>query len=102
MKDWTFLTNHGHALLCIASDPTVRLKDVAHAVGITERAAQRIVSDLIANGYLSVAKEGRRNRYRVDPDRHFRHPVEKPNQIGQLLKLLGAKPRRGTPRRYRL
>ncbi len=88
MKAWTFLTNHGHALLCIASDPAVRLKDVARAIGITERATQRIVSDLIEGGYLSVIKEGRRNRYRVDPDRHLRHPIEKRSQIHQLLKLI--------------
>jgi predicted transcriptional regulator len=88
MKDWTFLTNHGHTLLCIASDPTVRLKDVANAVGITERATQRIVSDLIKGGYLSVVKDGRRNRYRINSAQHLRHPIEKRNQIGQLLKLL--------------
>jgi predicted transcriptional regulator len=91
MKSWTFLTNHSHALLCIASDPAVRLKDVARAVGITERATQRIVSDLIEGGYLSVAKEGRRNRYHVNLGRRLRHPVEKRNHIGQLLKLLGGK-----------
>ncbi len=97
MKAWTFLTNHGHTLLYIALDPTVRLKDVANAVGITERATQRIVSDLIKGGYLSVVKEGRRNRYRVNPARHLRHPIEKRNQIGQLLKLIDGRQNKNLP-----
>ena len=60
---WTFLTNHAHVLFCIAEDPEMRLRDVAARVGITERAVQRIVTDLEGEGYLTVSKEGRRNRY---------------------------------------
>jgi len=88
MKSWTFLTNHAHVLLCIAADPEVLLKDVAQAVGITERATQRIVSDLVTEGYLTIAKQGRRNSYRVNAKLHFRHPVERRNQINKLLALL--------------
>lgn len=74
---WTFLTNHAHVLFCIAQDPEVRLRDVAARVGITERAVQRIVTDLDAEGYLTVFKEGRRNRYRVHHERPLRHPIER-------------------------
>jgi DNA-binding IclR family transcriptional regulator len=88
MKSWTFLTNHAHVLLCIAADPEVLLKDVAQAVGITERATQRIVADLVAEGYLTIAKQGRRNSYHVNPKLHFRHPIERRNQINKLLALL--------------
>jgi MarR-like DNA-binding transcriptional regulator SgrR of sgrS sRNA len=91
MESWTFLTNYGHVLLCIAADPEIRLKDVAERVGITERSTQRIVADLIAEGYLMQSKVGRRNRYRIRLDLPLRHPVERKNQIGVLLKLLDGK-----------
>ncbi len=58
METWTFLTNHGHVLLCIAADPEIRLKDVADKVGITERSTQRIVADLVDEGYLKLLKAG--------------------------------------------
>ena len=63
MADWTFLTNHTHVMVCLRRDPTARMRDVAGAVGITERAAQRIVSELEEAGYLAREREGRRNRY---------------------------------------
>ena len=88
MAEWTFLTNHAHALLCITRDPEIRLRDVADRVGVTERAAQRIVSDLVEAGYLDRTREGRRNAYRVRPDRPLRHPVENGHQVGELLRLL--------------
>lgn len=91
MERWTFLTNYGHVLLCIAADPSIRLKDVAEKVGITERSAQRIVADLLAEGYLEHEKVGRRNQYLVRGDLPLRHPVERENQISALLKLLGRK-----------
>ena len=72
MSQWTFLTNHAHALLSIARDPGLRLRDVAEQVGVTERAAQRIVSDLVDAGYLERLRDGRRNSYRVRPDRPLR------------------------------
>ena len=85
---WTFLTNYGHVLLCIAADPLIRLRDVAEKVGITERAAQRIVADLIEAGYLESHKQGRRNQYLVNETLPLRHPVEEQNQVAALLTLL--------------
>jgi predicted transcriptional regulator len=85
---WTFLTNHAHVLLCIARDPVTRLRDVALAVGITERATQRIVADLVEGGYLSREKVGRRNQYEVHGELHLRHPVEQTSTIESLLGLL--------------
>jgi hypothetical protein len=88
MEGWTFLTNHSHVLLSIATDPEIRLRDVAQKVGITERAAQRIVADLIEGGYLTSTKVGRRNRYTLNPDRRLRHPVEQHCRIASLLSLV--------------
>ncbi len=85
MPQWTFLTNHGHVLLCIARDPDVRHRDLADQVGITERAAQRIVADLADAGYLDVTKEGRRNRYRLHPEMPLRHPNENDQHVGEIL-----------------
>lgn len=85
---WTFLTNHSHVLLCIAADPDVRLRDVAERVGITERAAQRIVAELEQEGYLSHEKVGRRNHYEVHTDMPLRHPLEDHLAIGALLRVL--------------
>ncbi len=89
---WTFLSNHSHVLLCIADDPEVRLRDVAVQVGITERAVQRIVAELEDEGYLSIEKVGRRNRYQVNPDLPLRHPLEDHLAIGALLRVLTQKP----------
>ena len=88
MESWTFLTNHAHVLLCIARDPQVRLREVAEQVGITERAAQRIVADLVDGGYVTRTKVGRRNQYHVHPERPIRHPVDYPTRLGTLLGLL--------------
>jgi DNA-binding MarR family transcriptional regulator len=82
---WTFLTNHGHVLLAIADDPETRLRDIAARVGITERAAQLIVSDLEAGGYLTKEKVGRRNHYTVVRGRTFRHPAEAGRRIDDLI-----------------
>jgi hypothetical protein len=87
MDGWTFLTNHSHVLLSIAADPESRLRDVAQRVGITERAAQRIVADLIDGGYLTSTKIGRRNRYTLNPDRRLRHPIEQHCRITSLLSM---------------
>ncbi len=89
MPEWTFLTNHAHVLLCIARDPEARLRDVAAAVGITERAAQRIVAELAEAGYLEREREGRRNRYRVHPELPLRHPLERDHAVGDILRVLG-------------
>ncbi|HEX8105146.1 MAG TPA: winged helix-turn-helix domain-containing protein [Solirubrobacteraceae bacterium] len=88
MASWTFMTNHAHVLLCVARDPGARLRDVADAVGITERAAQRIVADLVEAGYLEREREGRRNRYRLHPELPLRHPLERDTAIGEILGVL--------------
>jgi DNA-binding transcriptional ArsR family regulator len=85
---WTFLSNHSHVLLLICADPGVKLRDVADAVGITERAVQRIVADLEAAGYLERERVGRRNHYRVHARLPLRHRLESHIQIGSLLDLL--------------
>lgn len=85
---WTFFTNHGHVLLCIARDPGIRIRDLAERVGVTERAAQRIVADLAEAGYLERTRDGRRNRYQVREDLPFRHPVEQPHLVGEVLAVL--------------
>ena len=82
---WRVLTNHGNVLLFIASEPTARARDIAERVGITERAAQRIVADLIADGYLKRTKIGRRNRYEVNRRGHLRHPLFEGFEIGPLI-----------------
>ena len=84
---WTFLTNHAHVLLCIARDPGIRVRDMALRVGITERAAQKIVRDLADDGYVSVTRVGRRNQYRLLPGGRFRHPLEAQHEVSDLLDL---------------
>jgi len=85
---WTFLTNHSHVLLCLEQDHQVRLRDVAELVGITERAVQRIVSELEDGGYVRRRREGRRNVYDVFPDQPLRHPMEAHRSVRSLLRLL--------------
>ena len=90
MSDWDFLTNHAHVLLCLRRDPTARMRDVAAAVGITERAAQRIVAELEEDGYLSRTRDGRRNRYELHEGCTLRHPLEGTHTVDELLNLLAA------------
>jgi hypothetical protein len=85
---WTFLTNHAHVLLLLARDPDLRMRDAAVAVGITERAVQRIVHDLELAGYLVREREGRRNRYQVRQDRPLRHPIEAHRSVAALIALV--------------
>ncbi|MDQ1124124.1 helix-turn-helix transcriptional regulator [Microbacterium trichothecenolyticum] len=85
MAGWTFLTNHAHVLLCVAANPEILLRDVATLVGVTERAAQRIVGELEEEGYLTRERVGRRNTYRLNPDRPLRHPLDRGHHIGELL-----------------
>jgi DNA-binding IclR family transcriptional regulator len=84
-RQWTFLSNHGHVLVCLARDPRARLRDVAVAVGITERAVQKILADLAAAGVIERHREGRRNRYRLHTDRPLRHPLEAHRSVAALL-----------------
>ena len=87
-KTWRFLSNHTQVLLCLRRDPDARFRDIAQMVGITERAAQRIVADLIDSGYVERERIGRRNHYRVNPDIAMRHPAQDGHEIGELLQLL--------------
>ena len=85
---WSFLTNHARALLCIAADPGVRLRDIATSVGITERRAHAIVADLVETGYVVKDRNGRRNQYRIQTDLPLRDPINRQRTIGELLDLL--------------
>jgi DNA-binding MarR family transcriptional regulator len=87
-KSWTFLTNHAQVLLCLADTPDIRLRDVAERVGITERATQRIVAELVDAGYVKAVRVGRRNRYTVDREHAMRHSAQMGYEIGALLKAL--------------
>lgn len=86
--EWTFLSNHAHVLICIHRNPDIRTRDIAEAVGITERATQGIVADLVAAGYLLRERQGRRNVYTVLADTPFRHPLEAHRSVGELLAVL--------------
>ncbi|HIB66816.1 MAG TPA: ArsR family transcriptional regulator [Phycisphaerales bacterium] len=90
-NSWTFLTNHGHLLLCLAAEPDLRVRELALKIGITERAVQKIIAEMVEDGYLEKQKEGRRNSYRVVMGRHLRHPVEGHRQVEDLIEMvLGA------------
>jgi predicted transcriptional regulator len=89
---WTFLTNHARVLLELARKPDARLRDVAVHAGITERATQGIVADLVAGGYLSKVRLGRRNQYTINPTGHFRHPAEAKHFVGDLLNVFAHDP----------
>ena len=95
---WTFLTNHGHVLLCLAMSPELRLRDVAVQVGVTERAVQRIVSDLEEGGYLTRRRSGRQNEYDINPDRAMRHPLESHRTVQSLIALVDTSSRGRQPR----
>lgn len=85
---WTYLTNHSHVLICLAEDPTSRLRDVAQRIGITERAVQMIVADLENAGVLKRHRQGRRNHYEIRPDQPLRHPVEGHRSVRDLLRMV--------------
>jgi predicted transcriptional regulator len=85
---WTFLSNYAHVLITLAEDPWVRLRDVAAKVGITERAAQRIVGHLEEAGVLTREREGRRNHYCIDTSKHLRHPLESHTTVGDLIEMV--------------
>jgi len=93
MGDWTFFSNYGHVLVCLSRDREVRLRDVAAEVGITERAVQKIVHDLQEAGFLTVTKQGRCNRYRINRRKSLRHSLESQCTVGKLLALVSKSPR---------
>lgn len=84
-RPWTFLSNHGHVLVAISRSPHAKIRELAAVVGITERAATSIVGDLESAGYITKHRIGRRNSYRLDPDRHLRHPAESSIPVAALL-----------------
>lgn len=94
--EWTFFTNHAHVLVCLAGDGEMRLRDVAVKVGITERAVQRIVSELEGGGVLVRERDGRRNRYTIEYDRSLRHPLESHRSVGDFLGLVTPAPENTT------
>ncbi len=90
VPSWTFLTNHAQVLVCIAADPGVRLRDIGERVGITERAAHRIVVELTTAGYITRERNGRRNRYTINADRLVHDPIARDQNVGQLIEILTA------------
>jgi DNA-binding MarR family transcriptional regulator len=86
--NWTFLTSHARVLLCIAHDPGVRLRDIAASVGVTERAAYGIVTDLAEAGYIVKQKTGRRNRYQIQSHLPLPEPTSQERTVGEVLTLL--------------
>jgi DNA-binding MarR family transcriptional regulator len=84
---WTFLTNHAHVLVMLAENPSMILRDVASAIGITERAVQKIIADLEGEGFIEREKVGRQNHYRINREGHLKHPAESHRTIGDLLRI---------------
>ncbi len=93
MAQWSFLTNHARALLCIAHDPGLRLRDMADALGVTERSAYAIVADLTAAGYVLKERDGRRNRYSIQHHMPLPDSTERQRTVGEVLHLLAGTPR---------
>jgi hypothetical protein len=84
-RPWTFFTHHAHVLISLSRDPTLRLRDIAGAVGVTERATATLVSELVHAGYLQRFKDGRRNRYRVDLSGGLRHDLVSDTSVGAVF-----------------
>jgi predicted transcriptional regulator len=91
-RRWRFVTSHAHVLACIAADPEARLRDIAVTVGITERTAGQIVSELEDAGYLTKTRVGRRNTYEVHGDLPLRHPEHRHHTAGELIRFLQRPP----------
>ena len=87
-RTWTFLTNHGHVLLCVSSGEPLTARELALRIGITERSVQAILTDLTDAGYLMKSKVGRRNTYKINPKGRLRHPVEASHTVGELIAAL--------------
>ncbi len=85
---WKFLTNHALVLVCVAHDSAIRLRDIADAVGITERAAHKILSDLVEGGYVTREKHGRRNVYAIETKRLLPDPLASHREVGDLIEAL--------------
>jgi hypothetical protein len=85
---WSFLTNHARVLLCIAKDPGIRLREIGEGVGITERAAHRIVTELVASGYISRTRDGRRSHYTIESNLPIPDSLARGRRVGDLLTIL--------------
>ena len=94
MTGWKFLTNHALVLCLIAQQPRITAREISATVNITEKATRNIINDLEADGYINKKKEGRRIRYRVYTDQPLRHETQQDKAIGDLLEVLGWKPRK--------
>jgi len=98
MTEWKFLTNHTIVLSYLSIHPRITARELSNAVGITERATRKIIADLLQAGYISIEREGRRNRYRVNPNLPLRHPGLEETAVGYLLEIMGWR-KRGRPRK---
>lgn len=87
---WSFLSNHAHVLLSVARDPNIRVREIADAVGITERAVHRILGELEEAGVIVRTRLGRRTHYEIDENLPLRHPIEAEHSVGELLRLVGS------------
>ncbi|CAM3368145.1 ArsR family transcriptional regulator [Mycobacterium intermedium] len=87
-RGWTFLSNHGHVLLCVSVSDPLTARELSQRIGITERSVQTILADLTEAGYLIKSKVGRRNVYRLNPDGRLRHPLEARHTVGELVQAL--------------
>jgi DNA-binding MarR family transcriptional regulator len=90
VREWSFLTNHARVMLCIAHDPGARLRDIASTLGITERSAYGIVTDLADAEYVVKKRDGRRNRYQIQHHLPLREATNRERTIGEMLDLLGS------------
>lgn len=97
MAEWGFLTNHLHALYCVARHPGIRIREIAESVGVQERAAHRLVADLVEGGYLTRRRVGSRNVYELHPNQPIRREGLDEIAVGEILDvLLGAEEKRST------
>jgi DNA-binding IclR family transcriptional regulator len=97
---WAFLTNHARVLICIAQDPGIRLREIGDSIGITERAVYGIVAELIASGYISRTREGRRNHYSIQAQLPLPDSMARGQRVGALLRILAtrdSRPKRPRP-----
>ena len=90
MGDWTFFSNYGHVLVCLSRNREARLRDVAAAVGITERAVHRILGELEEAGVIARTRQGRRTHYQINEQIPLRHPIEAGHSVGELVRLVGS------------
>lgn len=85
---WTFLTNHSHVLLCLVESPSIKMREIAEKVGITERAVQNIIADLSEENYIDRERKGRRNNYQINTEMHLKHPIEEHKTLADLIQLI--------------